>query len=401
MINLSKIYISKLFGNHTLEISVVENRLLLIAENGSGKSTILRMIYYFLSKQWAKLLDIDFEFISIWINGKEIKFERSAFANSKDRILNLDFLFEKYPLYKETIKQITEEYDINDIQRTRYLAKEIESKFDIPMGLVLEIVEELSKAMFGEFDFENNHSDILYLPTYRRIERSFGSIFPELDNQFALTMERSFPAIRERILLEKKQSEDGVSETELDLKRLFSDLWRSIDYERWRKSSESPEHIEFVEFGMDDVEYKLNYILSLLKDSDHVKDNQKLEQTIMSFIELCNKYLEKNKNIIYDSSSKKISVRLKSTDKAISLNALSSGEKQILSLFSHLYLSRRKQCFVIIDEPEISLSLQWQEVFLHDIVNGQCSGLIVATHSPFIVSEEFKKYTFALNEFII
>src|SRR5271170_3642807 len=66
----------------------------------------------------------------------------------------------------------------------------------------------------------------------------------------------------------------------------------------------------------------------------------------------------------------------------IKLSHLSSGEKQIVSLFSHLYLSGGDQYFVLIDEPELSLSVPWQRRFLVDIRSASfCVGLVAVTHS--------------------
>ena len=43
----------------------------------------------------------------------------------------------------------------------------------------------------------------------------------------------------------------------------------------------------------------------------------------------------------------------------ISLKNLSSGEKQILSLFSKLYLNLNNKNILLFDEPELSLSIIW------------------------------------------
>ena len=68
------------------------------------------------------------------------------------------------------------------------------------------------------------------------------------------------------------------------------------------------------------------------------------------------------------------------------LNTLSSGEKKILLL---LALS----CFyddmtILVDEPELSLSIVWQRSIINDMCNGQLSNLTVATHSPYLTDNE-------------
>lgn len=85
----------------------------------------------------------------------------------------------------------------------------------------------------------------------------------------------------------------------------------------------------------------------------------------------------------------------------IELKDLSSGEKQIVSLFSHLFLSQQKKFFLIIDEPELSLSVPWQKKFIVDVIkNPYCTGLLSVTHSPFIFAEnDLDNYAHSLNEF--
>lgn len=80
----------------------------------------------------------------------------------------------------------------------------------------------------------------------------------------------------------------------------------------------------------------------------------------------------------------------------ISINDLSSGEKQIV--FRGSFLLRNKEstkgAIVLIDEPEISLHPRWQLKILDFYKNlfketeVQTSQLFIATHSPFIIHNE-------------
>ena len=48
---------------------------------------------------------------------------------------------------------------------------------------------------------------------------------------------------------------------------------------------------------------------------------------------------------------------------------MSSGEKQIVSLFARLYLTGKDDYVILFDEPELSLSIKWQEKLLKDILD--------------------------------
>lgn len=128
---------------------------------------------------------------------------------------------------------------------------------------------------------------------------------------------------------------------------------------------------------------------------------QEAESTIRLFAEICNRYLV-GKCVVYDGEAFTISVVLNDSGEShtIALKQLSSGEKQIVSLFSHLYLSELDRYFVLIDEPELSLSVRWQETFLPDIrATTRCAGMVAVTHSPFVFANELDAYARNLSEF--
>jgi predicted ATPase len=132
---------------------------------------------------------------------------------------------------------------------------------------------------------------------------------------------------------------------------------------------------------------------------------QKKEQRIKSFAEICTKYSSQSKECVYDSTSFQFFVRRLRAKKGadnLEIKHLSSGEKQIMSLFSHLYLSDHQTFFVLIDEPELSLSVPWQRQFLLDISQSDfCRGFVAVTHSPFMYDNELKPYAHGLGEFVV
>ncbi|MTI08775.1 AAA family ATPase, partial [Curvivirga aplysinae] len=102
-------------------------------------------------------------------------------------------------------------------------------------------------------------------------------------------------------------------------------------------------------------------------------------------------------DIVYDEVNCTIRI-LKKCGTEIQMPMLSSGEKQIVSLFSHLYLDQDVTNIIFIDEPELSLSVDWQRLFLPDIEETGTCGLIAAvTHSPFIFENSFDDYAVDLE----
>ena len=72
-------------------------------------------------------------------------------------------------------------------------------------------------------------------------------------------------------------------------------------------------------------------------------------------------------------------------NEAISSDKLSSGEKQMLSFLC--YNAFYKDTAIFIDEPELSLHVDWQRLLLPTLLD-QSTGnqFFIATHSPFIFS---------------
>lgn len=129
----------------------------------------------------------------------------------------------------------------------------------------------------------------------------------------------------------------------------------------------------------------------------NIYDSQKaIDRKLSQFAKVCTKYLS-GKKVVYNEVDLSVDV-FDSNNEIIDFDDLSSGEKQIVSIFSKVYLDVMTSCILIIDEPEISLSIEWQKEFLIDIYNsGKVGLLIAATHSPFIFKNKFRKYTIEMD----
>ena len=141
--------------------------------------------------------------------------------------------------------------------------------------------------------------------------------------------------------------------------------------------------------------YGRNYLhlLNLLHKLIANYDQQKhYDDRINGFVDTCNKYLN-DKQFRYNPSNLTLKIYMDDAhedQEPVKLTQLSSGEKQIVSLFSKLYLESDEESIVIIDEPELSLSIKWQQMLLPDIMRSQnCKFLLTVTHSPFVFENEF------------
>lgn len=71
------------------------------------------------------------------------------------------------------------------------------------------------------------------------------------------------------------------------------------------------------------------------------------------------------------------------TKRYVTLDQLSSGEKQLLLILTTVFLQEERPNVLLMDEPEISLHIEWQDRLVSILreLNPNCQ-LILTTHSP-------------------
>lgn len=275
---------------------------------------------------------------------------------------------------------------------------------------------------------------VLYLPTYRRIEAAL----PEFRTRQRIA--RRSPRIRKDGWDSDRLINFGLEDVESKLKEISTAIRRETLEAYSRISAETLEELINATINENDVSEELDFssiklILSRIgKQSTDTESRlqglidsreiyqptyvqlrkflmqllqvytgrQEDERALEEFANLINDYLalggEPEKKFHFDKQKVELQVINEFTNKPLPLGALSSGEKQIVSIFARLLLDPSKRHFIIIDEPELSLSIEWQERFLTDIVKARsCSQLIAITHSPFIFKNELAPFSGSLE----
>ncbi|MDD6581089.1 MAG: AAA family ATPase [Bacteroidales bacterium] len=452
--------INKLHETLNFELKFKNNTLILLGENGSCKTTIIKMLYYTLSLQWGKLSQYNFESI-------EINVDKSIFKISKeDLIVSTGAIDERVlrrlpsPIRHAVITMIDNNRGI-DIQRLDELCR----RYDFPVEFILqELSIEENPTLFSKSTTQINKQrkaliesmqnlkkkvegiHVLYLPTYRRIEQELKVVldgrideddfmrnrrimrFQENNNYTELIefgMRDVDAAINNTLTNLKDSSRSSLNELTLGyLGDIVDKKYETTDTKEI--SHIDDETIHQIMNRVDDSilskkrKDKLFNTLQDIKSRGKIRDEHEHEQvvchyflklyefhqelikketSIREFVAVCNRYLE-NKTMYYDSPSFSFAITSNYDNHDIKLFQLSSGEKQIVSLFSHLYLSNKNNCLVLIDEPELSLSVKWQKTFLEDVRKGVfCNGLIAVTHSPFIFDNSLDEYAHGIEEF--
>ena len=110
------------------------------------------------------------------------------------------------------------------------------------------------------------------------------------------------------------------------------------------------------------------------------------------FIETINELFESTGKVI-DIGNSKLSFKIVEDDLPISIYELSSGEKQMLYILWKILLQDQKPYILFLDEPEISLHVDWQESLIEKIrlLNPNCQ-VIIATHAPSLLLDGWQPY---------
>lgn len=121
------------------------------------------------------------------------------------------------------------------------------------------------------------------------------------------------------------------------------------------------------------------YISDVITMCSKTEKNEK----IVKYEEMLKRYLTNRKIEVKPSG---LCLMEEETDNSVTnelnLANISSGERKIITLFALDIFY--KNLLLLLDEPELSLSIIWQEMLLPDLIKNKENRFIVATHSPYL-----------------
>ncbi len=455
---IKRFEIKELFGIYNVDIPFNNNINIFVGENGLGKTTILNVLNYIIQGDSESLSSINFNTIILTLgNNEKIKILHDDLLNNNlslsDRNRVNHYLEEDdysfitrriaMEIFKEKSPKILEDKEEREKIFERILRR---YRYDLSPSMLEKIYNLVLKNENFQEDLKNsweykiyqymkNWDKIIYLPTYRRIEEDFNSYLensPDKDYyrkdrkkrnfsylQFGMddvqraidyacetlknNTNEGFKAMTSNLLTnyvnisENKEkinfTSKNFNESTLDI--VFSRLADKIDQNIKEKI------IKMLKENNTAEDKYHQYLLSIINELSSIYEkNKQIDDNLENFKNVCNNYLV-NKNVEYDKFKIECKVEQKVSKQPILLKNLSSGEKQIISLFSKLYLNTDEKNIILFDEPELSLSILWQKRLLPDIINSnRCSFIAIITHSPFIFDNEFRERAIDIKDYI-
>ena len=430
-----KVEIIQLFGvfNHVIPLMTDENITIVIGENGLGKTAILEAINSLFSKNYNYFYDLVFEAFYLYFdndevwrltkkneNGqslyigkttvkkinhkiKEYKISSRGYSNKQLKRLHLLKNRQRYIEFQNHKNIHWEEHTYEELELLNRRAM-IEEKF------MYELDDNGKVKLPNWFEDGIAKINIHLIETQRIITRKendsnsyinnvqkcseelkqFIELATKKSSQVTLSLDSTYP---NRLIKKLKQ---GTIESFKDLNTALAKLdirRKSFSSTGLVFDSQDSELLQINENQED-----LINTLKLYVDDSHKKLDpyDELSSKIMLLRQIVNKRF-KHKRLIIDP---KIGMVFLSTVKnnkkgqseEIPSSKLSSGEQNELILFYKLIFHSKNGDMILIDEPELSLHISWQNKFIKDlkeVTSINDVSIIIATHSPDIIDENW------------
>jgi len=330
--------------NHDLNI--------ITGRNGSGKTSVLKLLWYILSG-------------NIFLALKEVNFKKATVQTTE---------------YECTVYRLTP------------LTCRIDWKDEDGELTFEDIKDDEDDVVVNAEDYANRHltatGSSVFLPTFRRIEGGF-TLNERGSNPLARAkgdIEESLVALSKKLTKSNHVFVSALSTADIVtlLSRQYTDLSEIANQGQQQTSQEVISKIK--DFKLDQSEGDQLVTATRLLDEirQQIERMEGSREAIMRPLEAVRELVMR----FFRHSGIKLGKSLSFGDAASAINsdALSAGEKQMLSFIA--YNAFYKDAVVVIDEPELSLHVDWQRQMFPMLLAQQASNqFIIATHSPFIYSK--------------
>lgn len=349
---LKTITVIGLFGKPTTRKYTFNDDLSIITgRNGSGKTTIIKLAWFIISGNiLLALKEVDFRICTI---------ETSEYKCSVIRTGSITCRIEL------TINEDTEVFE--------------DDQDDEDMNPFTQAAEDKANPIII------SHGKSIFFPTFRRIEGGFSMKSGITSRSRPVTRGESEIDDTLSSLSRKLSNQDHIFVSAISTQDIVSLLLK-----------------RYASFSEEINAYQANVTRTVIdrikayerttnnkQNADSLLSETRLEiEKIETFREITMQPLDAVRSLVeklFQHSGISFGRRLSFGDAAEAVNsdALSAGEKQMLSFIC--YNAFFKDAVIFIDEPELSLHVDWQRQ-LYPILDSQNSGnqFIFSTHSPFI-----------------
>ncbi|MEK8021881.1 MAG: AAA family ATPase [Candidatus Parabeggiatoa sp.] len=401
---IKNIEIEGFWGNLKATTELHSDITIFIGLNGTGKTTLINLITAALTADLIQLNNLQFNKIEINLINPSDASTKCKMTISKEKEAEQYFSIYRYVVgqdkYEIPVELRSEPRRMPVISRFPHLQRDDYQKLK-------EVLNELAKVSFISVHRQSNIFEHEY---HRYSYNVVDDRLQELLEDFSKSQLRLESQLNERatqfqqgaiasLLYNEEFDSSKLDLSNYDLEAQKDKLLRAFkELGIEDKSKQIEKHIEKLTEAVQEISdgkppqhsfvvpllYRTNEIINLLTKSEDAK--KRIVEPRQKFFDTLSNFMPQKK-FHYDNSTSVLYFSIDDGQKFPWVK-LSSGEKQLLIQFLEVLLQEGRTLMFIADEPELSLHVSWQENLLKALRKlNKNAQLIVATHSPDIVSE--------------
>lgn len=436
---LKNIKIYSLFGEKSNDktINFDDKLTILVGINGSGKTTCLDILNCIMTNTYSKLIEHEFDLIVLRTTEGSIKIrkekdfddEQVLFVNGKIHNEEIEFTFRSNSyespyvssynirssynnriqwyfnsMYFPTFRRIETDflklsesvYDDSSVSLSTYenkymgkryiesLSHDLSNQRSMVLGLTNDDINSIVARKWKEVtDYETQELNIL-------IKNFFLSIIEPPSDKDSVIGGPGAPGYDDI---------GGAKQLYTDLKNMFITAGYIEEEDKYYDRQIKRYTMEVAEAYNNTRDYSENKSTETMIDSlTTLISHKKIEDLLVMYRETHEK-ISKRKAHFEDLTATLSNFLNKETklkngklffyknEYPLQYEDLSAGEKQLVALFVYTKLAVNENSVLLLDEPELSLHINWQRKFLKSLISAsENKQFIISTHSPFIIS---------------
>jgi predicted ATP-dependent endonuclease of OLD family len=354
--------------------------------NGSGKTSLLKILHSAMKHQLISQREAFFEKAEVIICSekdhrdfiKKIDLTETSNQTIKQRRVIRSKGKEKV-LIEESIGEQAQWYCNEGIEVFRHSY--------LPTTRLFMDIERFNLPYFFEhrFDDRGEAEDIFNKIFEKGLMESWGTYYSIISKKIREAQQEGLTNVFSEVFKEKRESSETLQkyDSNIAFEKVHNFLKRQNpklmigNIESFSKRLQNDELLERVVIQIEEVENKIENYSAPINQLQNVVKN----------------LFSGNKKVVFEDDGIKVTT---DEEKLINLSQLSSGEKNLLKMLIELFLV--EDSALLIDEPELSLHIDWQRELVRTMrtLNPDAQ-IILATHSPDIVGSADESETFYLG----
>ena len=333
---IRSISVDGLFNEFDYTLNLNPDLTFIHSPNGYGKSTLMHMVYSILRGDRSYLEDVPFSRMDIGFSDDSVLIIENRDGKLLTQMQKNEL---ESPISNEELEGIV---DVVYISPERLTVKKKD-------GRIVNALDSCAQELYETIRRAKDDTDLVVTPKTDRKE---------------------------------------MSDSELEF--WCKDLKAKLDFIKEAGFEPTmPSGLRFPPSRYDLIDQREQYEDLAFSIDEYVERDYQLAESIIEFKDIVNNiYL--NKSIDVTEAGKLIVTMHNGT--TLPLCKLSSGEIQVLLMFYTILFHSKVGGVVIVDEPEISLHVSWQQTlgdYFNDICRVRKIQMVVATHSPQIIHDKW------------